>query len=107
VNDDQSQGQPQFIPGGGWMITWKHADGSTDVEPVVAWSTAGGPYREGRAMVTNSDGHLAGIEGRDQGAGIYIWHPDQMHVEADGSTRRGWDAYEHARPTALNPKRSD
>jgi hypothetical protein len=108
VNDDQSQGQgrPQFIPGGGWMVTWKHGDGSTDVEPVVAWSTSGGPGGEGRAMVTDHNGYLAGVEGRDRNEGICIWHPDQMHIEADSTTHRGWDAYEQARPTALNPRRS-
>jgi hypothetical protein len=94
---DDSASDRQYIPGGGWMVTWRHQDGSTTIEPIVAWSCDGGALGVGRALITDNEGVLSPLE-RDRGAGICVWHPDQEIIEADGTVKSGRYAYPEACP---------
>jgi hypothetical protein len=82
------------------MVTWRHHDGSTTIEPIVAWSCDGGA---GRAMVADSEGAMAPLESRDREAGMRVWHPDQEIIEVDGTVKSGRYAY----PEACPPERGD
>jgi hypothetical protein len=86
------------------MVTWRHKDGSTTIDPVVAWSCDGGAHGAGRAMVTDSDGSLTPIENRDRDAGICIWHPDQEIIEVDGTVKHGRYAYPEACPASKDER---
>lgn len=97
MKDDSASDRP-YIPGGGWMVTWRHKDGSVTIDPVAAWSCDGGAHGAGRVMVTDHDGSLMPIEDRDRDAGICIWHPDQEIIEADGTVKSGRYAYPEACP---------
>lgn len=79
---DEDDGYEATVPGGGWMVTQRFAEGDTRTTPVVAWQIS--PDGWGRPLIADPDGVITADN--DTATETTYWHPagtEQAAEEVD------------------------